>query len=274
MAGKIRIGEVEKVEMPDGSMAVVENVPSNVTTFFEIDKDGNVDHHQEILGTNQPGKIVSGLNQSKVGGFSWAMGGSDGGQHGATRVSSFEGFDYVMNPGFSANRGYVLESAGARDMILESICKTGIDDKVAEKYLENWAASAQVQAIELEEKLASAEIFESALIEKSEALAAENEAFKKQAEGRQALITECAKNSTVVIPAGVADALISMANEDDFNKLVGFFESAGHADLSRYPLPGVEREKIMVEKYPVKRKPEYGQAAAGVDFGGKSFIVR
>jgi hypothetical protein len=274
MAGKVRIDEVEKVKMPDGSMTVVENVPSNVTTFFEIDKKGNVDHHQEIIGTNQPGKIVSGLNQSKVGGFSWAMGGRDGGAHGATRVSSFEGFDYVMNPGFSANRGYVLESAGSKDMILESICKTGIDEMLAGKYLEDWAASAQVYAVALEERLENAEIFESALVEKNEALSVEIEALKEQAEVRHAMITECAKNHAVVVPEDVANALISMANKEDFNKLVGFFESAGNVDLSRYPLPGVSREKIVVDAHRVQKVPEYGQAAAAVDFESKTFLIK
>jgi hypothetical protein len=273
MAGKVRIGEVEKIKAPDGSMMVVENVPSNVTTFFEIDKDGNVDHHQEILFENTPGKVVSGLNKSKVGGFSWAMGGSDGGAHGATRVDSFEGFDYVMNPGFSANRGYVLESAGTKDLIMESICKTGIEDKLAEKYIESWTASVHDYVYELEERLASAEIFESAMMEKNEILDNQVKELEGQIKDRQALIAECANGHAIVIPDEVTEALISMASEEDFNTLVGFFESAKKAELSRYPLPGNGQEKIFVNQHQAIEPPEYGQAAAAVDFEEKRFFT-
>lgn len=275
MAGKVRISEVEKIEMPDGSMAVVENVPSNVTTFFEIDQKGNVDHHQEILFENAPGKVVSGLNKSRVGGFSWAMAGRDGGAHGATRVTSFEGFDYVMNPGFSANRGYVLESADgkSKDMILESICKMGVEDKLAGKYLESWTASAQVYAMELEDKLANAEIYESALREKNEALDLRVKELEDQVLARRTLIAECARNHAVVVPENVADALIGMASEEDFNTFIGFFETAGTADLSRYPLPGGRREKIVVPGHRGGTvPPEYGQAAAAVEFEEKVFL--
>ena len=186
--------------------------------------------------------MVAGLNKSKVGGFSWAMAGSDGGAYGVTKVTSFEGFDYVTNPGFSANRGYVLESAG-KDLILESICKAGIEDNLAEKYLESWAASAQFQALELEERLADAEVFESAMAEKIETLETQVQEFTDQADTRRSLITECSGKLPVVVPEDVAEALISMANEDDFYKLVGFFESAAKTDLARYPLPGAEHKK-------------------------------
>ena len=275
MAGKVRIAEVEKVKMPDGSMAILENVPSNLTVFFEIDKQGNVEHHQEIILENAPGKVVLGLNKSKVGGFSWAMGGSDGGAYGVTKVTTFEGFDYVTNPGFSDNRGYVLESAG-RDLILESICKAGIDDdKLAEKYLESWAASAQFQALDLEERLANAEIYESTMAEKIEGLEARVKEFEDGAEARRSLITECAENLPVVVPEDVAEALISMANEDDFYKLVGFFESSAKAKLSKYPLPGSEHEKVTVDAHSHHDDPtEYGRAAAGVDFEKQVFIIK
>ena len=127
LAGKLQLGEVETVKLPDGTSMVVENIPSNVTTFFEINENGDVEHHQELLLENAPGRVVAGLNKNQVGGFSWACGGADGGSAGATRMRSFHGFDYVLNPGFSANRGYILEDADAptRDMILESLCQIG-----------------------------------------------------------------------------------------------------------------------------------------------------
>jgi len=269
MAGKVQIAETERVEMPDGSMAVIENVPSSVTTFFEIDKAGNVDHHQEVLTETQPGKIVSALNKSKIGGFSWAMGGQDGGPHSATRVSSFEGFDYVMNPGFSANRGYILESADSVDMVLEGICKSGVDEAVAGKYLESWKLSAQTYAIELEDRLANAEVLESALVENNEKLTEQVSQLIAQLNARRELVTECAKTSTIVVPQEVKDALISMASESDFRSIMAFFESATAANLSRYPLPGnalLKKAASGQNGVNSRKESTYGSAAAGVIF--------
>ncbi len=270
MAGKVAIAESERVKMPDGTFAVVDNVPSNVTTFFEIDQAGNVDHHQELLTANEPGRIVAGLHANKVGGFSWAMGGRDGGAHGVTKVASFEGFDYVMNPGFSDNRGYVLESAG-RDMVLESICQAGFDDVAAERILENWIGSAIYQVDELTERLANAEIFESALIEKVERLEALTRTAAEREEARRALVLENAKRLPVVVPADVAEAIVSMAGEADFLKVVGFFESAARADLGRYPLPGLAKPPLEVKKDRRQTDFEYGRAAAAVDFDAPGF---
>jgi len=281
LAGKVRIGEVEKIVTPDGSSLVLENIPSNVTTSFEIDAAGNVSHTQEMLLENAPGKIVAGLNQNRVGGFSWAMGGRDGGKHGATRLSSFEGFDYVIDPGFSENRGYILESAESKDMILESVCSIlGVDDAGAEKIVQGWAASSQFYAAELERRLEEAEIFEAAMVEKAGALQieignakAKLEALEAMIDGRKALVAECAGKMPVVVPADIADALIGMASEEDFFKIKGFFETAGMTDLSRYPLPGQERQSLLVKKVDEQKKieREYGRAAAA--FNSDSFSL-
>lgn len=267
MAGKVAIAESERVQMPDGSFAVIDNVPACVTTAFEIDEQGNVSHTQELLVANEPGKIVQGLHENRVGGFSWAMAGRDGGAHGVTKVTSFEGFDYVMNPGFAHNRGYVLESAG-RDLVLESICKAGFDDSSAEQIMNHWIGTALFQVDELTERLANAEIFESALIEKVERLESELKTASDRSDARKALVSECAKKIPVVVPDDVADAMISMAGEADFLKVVGFFESAAKVDMGRYPLPGAQRRQIEVVPPKAKKEdpPEYGRAAAAIDF--------
>jgi hypothetical protein len=276
-AGKLRLSEVEPVKLPDGSVILTECIPSNVTTLFEIDKEGNVEHEQEIL-ESAPGKVALGLHQSRVGGFSWATGGKDGGSMGATKVTSFHGFDYVLNPGFVKNRGFILEDAGngaTRDMILESVVKLGVGEKDAEKYLEHWVASAQVGLQELEDRLESAAIYEDVLREKAEVFERKSRDLQdkldkdvKVAELRQKLILEASTKSTIVIPEKVVKSLLNMASEDDFNTLVGFFESAGKVDLSRLPLAGNEGRRITVSSSPPSTpEPEYGSVYTAPDFG-------
>ena len=127
LAGKMNIGEVEAVTLPDGGKAIVSNIPSNVTVAFDVSPEGVVSHPQEVLDT-ETGKIVSTLHASRVGGFSWACPGVDGGRGKPTRLSGFSGFDYVLNSGFSSNRGYILEgaadTAGKEQMILECLAAT------------------------------------------------------------------------------------------------------------------------------------------------------
>lgn len=65
LAGKMNIGEVEAVTLPDGGKAIVSNIPSNVTVAFDVSPEGVVSHSQEVLDT-ETGKIVSTLHASRV----------------------------------------------------------------------------------------------------------------------------------------------------------------------------------------------------------------
>lgn len=63
LAGKMNIGEVEAVTLPDGGKAIVGNIPSNVTVAFDVSPEGVVSHSQEVLDT-ETGKLVSTLHAS------------------------------------------------------------------------------------------------------------------------------------------------------------------------------------------------------------------
>ena len=276
LSRSLSLPEVTAVKLPDGSSIIMENVPSNVTTSFEVNnKTGVVTHTQEILET-APGKVVDGLDTSRVGGFSWACGGSDGGASGATRISTFHGFDYVMNPGFSANRGYILESATekTKGMILESIVRAGIaDDRTAEAYLDHWRASAVFEAAELNERLVQAAVYESALRGDLDAAQTELDSLRSKVarlDGaevrRRTLILDSARKSSIVVPAPVLSSLMSMAGPADFDRLVGFFESARNMDLSGLPLPGNVTTRRTVPRPKSPDDAEYGSAARGADF--------
>lgn len=271
MAGKLVLPEVGTIKLPDGTSMVVENIPACCTTAFEIDKNGNVTHEQE-LADNDQGLKVSGLNKSRIGGFSWACGGVDGGKMGATRLAGFEGFDYVYQPGFAKNRGYVLESAAGNDLILENVCKaTGMKDAEAELFLRQWISTSIFENANLIERIESAAIYEDALreeVEKNrqtlEAVTSQLETEKTAQESRRKIILECASKSVIAIPDRVVNSLLSMASENDFYELVSFFESAKQINLNGLPI-GTQQKVIIPSKGLVKT-PEYGSAAAAPDF--------
>lgn len=52
IAGKMNLSEVEAVTLPDGSAAIISNIPSNLTVAFDVAEDGKVTHTQEILDTD------------------------------------------------------------------------------------------------------------------------------------------------------------------------------------------------------------------------------
>ena len=112
LCGRMDIQEVDVVTLPDGSQAMVSNVPSNVTVQFDISKDGLVSPTQEILNT-ATGKIVAALHASRGGGYSWACPGEAGRSaratgNGATfnskhRRNHFRRSFFKENHAFSSN---------------------------------------------------------------------------------------------------------------------------------------------------------------------------
>lgn len=79
--------------------------PAIRTTHLSADDKGNITHQTEFLDTPE-GKTAYDLYQNKVGGFSSAL---TAAPKGFTEVpTAFYGFDYVLEPNFSGNRGYTL----------------------------------------------------------------------------------------------------------------------------------------------------------------------
>lgn len=83
--------------------------PALVTILLRAHPDGTVEHQAEFLG-NDPGQVAAKLYAGRVGGFSSAID-----QH----RPEFFGFDYVLEPNYSTNRGYTLDDV--RDMSLDDI---------------------------------------------------------------------------------------------------------------------------------------------------------
>ena len=83
--------------------------PAVVTTFLEADGEGNITHETEFLDT-VPGAIAERLFNSRTGGFSSAIFAVPRGPIDVPTI--FAGFDYVFEPNFTTNRGYMLDSTG------------------------------------------------------------------------------------------------------------------------------------------------------------------
>lgn len=90
-----------------GKPALVE--PALVTTFLRASDDGTVEHQAEFID-NDSGKVAAKLYNGRIGGFSSAID-----QVG----NQFWGFDYVLEPNYTTNRGYTLDDVN--DMTLDDV---------------------------------------------------------------------------------------------------------------------------------------------------------
>lgn len=270
IAGKLDLGEVETVQTPSGPV-VLENIPATCTKHISIDDDGNVEHTQDILGTD-PGKVVHALMESKVGGFSWAAGGRDGKRNGNTRLSSFHGMDYVMTPGYSTNRSYqILESAGAvedeREQIFEAMRSCGLDEEKARLYTDTFTSPylAAADAVEREsEAMQTTQVLESRLAE----LESELEQARQAGHERHDKLAQWANDHHVAVPTAVLEAV----KAGDFEQELAFFEQVAKVDRDKtggLPLPGNQHVYENVQRPRHQRRDDemrYGTAASGIDF--------
>lgn len=93
----------------EGGMHQGKHVPLEaaiVTTKLSANPDGTIEHETEFLDT-APGRTAKRLFNSKTGGFSSAINCREYG--GRDVPLGFHGFDYVMEPNFTTNRGYALD---------------------------------------------------------------------------------------------------------------------------------------------------------------------
>lgn len=96
--------------------------PALRTVYLKAFPDGTVEHEEEFLDTAS-GKIAARLYASKAGGFSSAIRAP---QVGSKAIpSEFHGFDYVLEPNYSTNRGY--------DVALDGVEGDEVFDAVAEQ---------------------------------------------------------------------------------------------------------------------------------------------
>lgn len=83
--------------------------PAIVTTRVRAENDGTIIHKTEFLPTGSGEKAAKAWS-AKVGGFSSAIDGNSW---------KFYGFDYVFNPNYAKNRGFLFDSATGGGMMAE-----------------------------------------------------------------------------------------------------------------------------------------------------------
>lgn len=95
--------------------------PALVTTYLKALPDGTIEHKAEFLDTDA-GKLAAQLYNNHVGGFSSAI---------DQARPTFYGFDYVLEPNYSTNRGWTLDGVAfdsVGDMTEEDVGRAANND--------------------------------------------------------------------------------------------------------------------------------------------------
>lgn len=284
LAKKLNVGEVDTARLPNGQSTVIKAIPACVCTDIRIDDEGNLTHTQEIID-NEEGKTLLGLHNSRIGGFSWAASpaGNLATMGSNTLIDGIYGFDYVVNPLFSSNRGFVLDSAddeAGEQAILDSLQAHGIEAMEARDRLSEWYASVNIEAQHYRDQtmqymnlLAAQNANYDNLQDQHNAVANQLKAIQSQQEAdkeaRKQAIRELAVKSPVVIPTAVVEALIEGKDAEGIAGLLAVIGKAARIDTSTLPIGStdpvrVPRKMIMDNADP---EPMYGSVEAAADIG-------
>ncbi|MDI7855053.1 hypothetical protein [Vibrio parahaemolyticus] len=257
MAGKLTLGETLPVHLPNGQMTVVNAIPACVTVSLSLDDDGNLTHVQEVLD-NDEGRKLLGLHNSRIGGFSWACGGGKLG--GNTLINGFYGFDYVHNPLFAANRGYVLDSESSeeefdRQAVLDNLSSAGVPDDEREMVLDSFNAaiafeSAQYKGMLLDAQQVIADQDEKAqeLQQLLDSASQETESLKSEKTSREQFFKQLQERSHIAISDQVLDALINADSEESMETVLQMIMDT--ANISTQHLPIAPHKKTFVKQQP------------------------
>lgn len=114
---RVKFGMIPNEGVMDGQDAAPRVIPAFVTTYLQAFPDGTVEHRAEFLDTG-PGQVAAKLFNGRVGGFSSAI---------DENRPEFYGFDYVLEPNFTTNRGYALDDVSG--MTLDAVNAAILDEQ-------------------------------------------------------------------------------------------------------------------------------------------------
>lgn len=122
------------------------------TTFLKAYPNGDVEHEQEFLDTTS-GKIAERIYGSNAYGFSSAI---DAKRLGSVQVpTGFFGFDFVKEPNYSANRGYMVVLDGVVDSedLLDAVTERNDLFDTVNRLLDDQAAAHKMTLVTLDSVL-------------------------------------------------------------------------------------------------------------------------
>ncbi|WFQ78102.1 hypothetical protein PXH59_00195 (plasmid) [Xenorhabdus sp. SF857] len=257
MSGKLTLGETLPVKLPNGQMTVVNALPSNVTIELSIDDEGNLSHTQEVLD-NDEGRKLLGLHNSRIGGFSWACGGAKLG--GNTLINSFCGFDYVHNPLFATNRGYILDSAEEefdRQTVLDNLASAGIPKEQSASVLDSFNNSVAFEALhyrtmvlDAQQVIASQDEEKQKIQQILDRTVEQVETLKIENTSRKQFFKQLQNASHISINDQVLDALINADSKQDMEVILHMIMDT--ANINTQYLPIKQYKKVFVKQFEEK----------------------
>ncbi|WP_070964796.1 hypothetical protein [Vibrio sonorensis] len=209
----------------DGKAVEVRVEPAIRCTHFECDEVGNVTHTEEFLDTDD-GKAALAAYKAKNGGFSWALGGTDGTGKGFASVArELAGFDYVFNPNFipTDRRDVLLASQQDNDnaLLLASVVEAGVEQEKAEQLVSLYAnpdfKEASIDGLILAE-----------MIEK-------NESLQKAQAQREMLLAQVFDECPYILSDEQKHSLIHMSTQHDAEIAASIFASMGEDNFAELP---------------------------------------
>lgn len=226
--------------------------PAIRTISLKAYDDGTIEHETEFLDT-APGRLAARLYNSKAGGFSSAI---NAPRRGSMQVpQSFHGFDYVLEPNFTGNRGYALDSAGNRIeteglsedelAILDDVGQYNSLVEATNAVLDQVQAEFDRQAevvilqqqenVELQSEIARLQVALDSV---------KAEAAKAKAELAAIAVPEVVPETPAPSREEVLDAAKAMTLDAAESRFARADEFA-HAELTSYEEPKVEREETL-----------------------------
>lgn len=241
--GNLTLPEVS-VAIVEGKPVTLTNVPSNRTLAVSIDDNGVVTHTQEILDT-EPGHIVSGMEASNAGGWSWATSGDDSSVRSI--VSGLYGFDYVGTPNFISldKKSVMLESSGTRtEIMIAALTAAGFSENAATDLCQHFEIMREDQAMfeavqhtgHLESQMW---MLKGQLAEMQERVSEQNamlESAGELAKTRRRIMRETLNNLPIFISKEQRQSLLRMESAEDIQVLSAMLESAAGNASSNLPI--------------------------------------
>ena len=124
--------------------------PAIVTTYLKAFPNGDIEHQTEFL-ESESGKKAALMWSQKIGGFSSAI---------DERTNEFYGMDYVLDPNFSTNRGYALDSV---DITFDDVMSAAHSEQDAFWY--QFASKKDAEIAQLAEALANCQADNDSMVE-------------------------------------------------------------------------------------------------------------